>query len=168
MNLIKLFLLGACGYLLAALYDIALLYKKTWLVRLLYAGFFLTGLPFVFFFFLHTSPHPVALQVVLLLMMGFFLLLTIYSVLLELPLHGDGTLYTKGTYSICRHPGFLWYSLFTLLTASYFWYAPLAWVCLGYICCNLALITLEDVVLFPRMFTQYETYKKTTPFLIPF
>ncbi len=76
--------------MLAALYDIALLYKKTWLVRLLYAGFFLTGLPFVFFFFLHTSPHPVALQVVLLLLMGFFLLLTIYSVLLELPCTGTG------------------------------------------------------------------------------
>jgi protein-S-isoprenylcysteine O-methyltransferase Ste14 len=103
-----------------------------------------------------------------LVLMFISLVLTLYSVLLEIPLHGNGTLYTKGTYSLCRHPGFLWYSFFTLLTATYFWYAPLAWVCLGFICCNFALITLEDVVLFPKMFPQYKDYKKTTRFLIPF
>lgn len=168
MNIIKLFLLGACGYLLATLYDIALLYNKNWLARLLYVGFFLTALPFVFFFISFTSPHPTALRIVILVLMFISLVLTLYSVLLEIPLHGNGTLYTKGTYSLCRHPGFLWYSFFTLLTATYFWYAPLAWVCLGFICCNFALITLEDVVLFPKMFPQYKDYKKTTRFLIPF
>ncbi len=154
--------------MLAALYDIALLYKKNWLVKILYTGFFLTGLPFVLFFFLYPSPHSLIVKVVLLVLMGSTLLLTLYSVLLELPLHGDGTLYTKGTYSLCRHPGFLWYSLFTLLTATYFWYAPLVWVCLGYIGCNFLLVVWEDTVLFPKMFPQYAAYKKTTPFLIPF
>ncbi|MEA4864191.1 MAG: hypothetical protein VB088_02195 [Sphaerochaeta sp.] len=168
MDIIKLFLLGACGYLLAALYDIALLYKKTWLARLFFAGFFLTFVPFIFFFILYQSPHAVGLRVLLLVLMGLFLLLTLYSVLMELHLYGDGTLYTKGTYSLCRHPGFLWYSFFTLLTALYFWHAPIVWVCIGYIICNFALIMLEDVVLFPKMFPEYKAYKKTTPFLIPF
>lgn len=154
--------------MLAALYDIALLYRKPLLARLFYAGFFLTALPFVFFFFSYDSPHrPFILQVILLALLAISLLLTVYSVLLEIPLRGDGSLYTKGTYHLCRHPGFLWYSLFTLLTATYFWYAPLTWVCLGFIACNFALIVLEDAVLFPKLFPQYDDYKKTTPFLFP-
>ena len=79
MDIIKLFLLGACGYLLAALYDIALLYKKSWLVRIFFAGFFLTFVPFIFFFILYQSPHAVGLRVLLLVLMGLFLLCLYWS-----------------------------------------------------------------------------------------
>ncbi len=170
MELIKLFLLGASGYLLAALYDIALLFRKYRLSRILYAGFFVTALPFVWLFIQHRSPHSSLVTVLLLLLMGISLLLVVYSVLLEIPLKKSetDTLYTKGTYRLCRHPGFWWYSFFTLFSAVYFWYAPIVLVHFGFILCNFLLVVLEDFVLFPRMFPQYGEYKKVTPFLFPF
>lgn len=168
MYLIKLFFLGAAGYLLSGLYDLALLYKRPLLARCLYPGFFVTAIPFVLFFCSFQSPHTPVIQAFTLACMALFLALTVYSVLLELPLRGEGGLYTKGTYALCRHPGVLWYSIFSLLTASYFWYAPLVWVCLGYIGCNIALVVFEDTYVFPRLFPQYTDYKNQTPFLIPF
>jgi protein-S-isoprenylcysteine O-methyltransferase Ste14 len=93
----------------------------------------------------------------------------IYSVLLEIPLKSDksGSLYTGGTYTICRHPGFLWFSFFNVSASLFFWYTPITLVLAGYTLCNFALVTIEDRVLFPKMFPQYGEYKKTTPFLIP-
>jgi hypothetical protein len=40
-------------------------------------------------------------------------------------------------------------------------------ILVGYTLCNLALVTLEDQVLFPKMFPGYGAYKNTTHFLIP-
>lgn len=170
MDLIKLFLLGASGYLLAALYDIALLYRHFTLSKVLYLGFFVTAVPYPLFFMQFTSPHTLLFSIVLIIFMTLSLILLIYSVLLEIPLKADksGDVYTKGTYKICRHPGFLWYTAFNLCTALYFWYAPITMVLLGYTFCNLILVTLEDLVLFPKMFPTYREYKKTTRFLFPF
>lgn len=155
--------------MLAALYDIALLYKHHLLSRVLYLGFFVTALPFPFLFYTYQSPFSTPFKIVLIFGMGASLLLLIYSVLVEIPLkgHADGTLYTKGTYAFCRHPGFWWYTIFTLCVIVYFWYAPIVLVGFGFIACNFLLIVFEDVILFPRLFPQYGEYKKTTPFLIP-
>ena len=170
MNLIKLFFLGVSGYFLAALYDIALLYKRTALSRVLYVGFFVTALPFIFLFSGYTSPHTPLLQGLLILGMVLFALLLIYSVLLEFPLRNKtpGSLYTQGTYSLCRHPGFLWHSTFSLCAALYFWYAPITLVVAGYVLSNFLLVLWEDKLLFPKLFPSYEEYRIITPFLNPF
>lgn len=170
MELIKLFLLGASGYLLAGLYDIALMYKKILISKVLYLGFFVTALPFIFLFIQYSSPHSLLIRILLLIGIFVFLLLLIYSVLLEIPLKSkyEEGLYKGGTYSICRHPGFLWHAACCILCALYFWYTPISTMLLGFIICNFVLIIVEDVLLFPRMFDSYGDYKKTTPFLIPF
>ena len=58
MELIKLFLLGATGYLLAGLYDVAIVYDKPLVRKLLYVGFFLTAVPYPVIFFTWVSPFP--------------------------------------------------------------------------------------------------------------
>lgn len=169
MEFFKLFLLGASGYLLAALYDVALLKGYYRISKLLYLGFFVTALPFLFLFSRFESPHHPTFKVLLMLIMAANAALLIYSVLVEIPLKSNksGSLYTGGTYTICRHPGFLWFSFFNVSASLFFWYTPITLVLAGYTLCNFALVTLEDRVLFPKMFPQYGEYKKTTPFLIP-
>lgn len=56
MELIKLFLLGATGYLLALLYDVAVLYTKPLLQKILYVGFFVTAFPYPLLFVAYDSP----------------------------------------------------------------------------------------------------------------
>ncbi|MGH0053860.1 MAG: hypothetical protein ACQ5SW_10765 [Sphaerochaetaceae bacterium] len=169
MEFFKLFLLGASGYLLAALYDIALLLRYYRISKVLYLGFFVTALPFFFLFSRYDSPHSPIIGIILILFMVVSAGLLIYSVLVEIPLKNkeQGNLYTGGTYKICRHPGFLWFSLFNIFVSLFFWYTPITLILAGYTLCNLALVTLEDQVLFPKMFPGYGAYKKTTHFLIP-
>lgn len=76
--------------------------------------------------------------------------------------------YTGGVYSLCRHPGVLWFAGLS--------------VCLWGICGDLRsglfflLVTVgdilyvvyQDIIIFPRTFSNYSEYKQTTPFLIPF
>ncbi|NLK06317.1 MAG: hypothetical protein GX315_08120 [Spirochaetales bacterium] len=170
MNLIKLFFLGVSGYFLAALYDIALLYKRTALSRVLYVGFFVTAIPFVLLFSQYGSPHSAWLKSILILLMIGSALLLAYSVLLEFLLRNKtpGSLYTQGTYRICRHPGFHWHFFFSLCAALYFWYAPITLVVAGFVLSNFLLVLWEDKLLFPKLFPTYGEYKKTTPFLNPF
>ena len=73
--------------------------------------------------------------------------------------------YTKGVYSISRHPVMLWFaglylSLWGLtnnLNAGTFYIAMI----IG----NLLYVIYQDVYIFPKTFTNYKSYKETTPFL---
>ena len=103
-----------------------------------------------------------------------FLFLLIFSVLLEIPFsttyrgQGPRRLITSGTYSLVRHPGFLWLAFLhlslvlasgskLLLAAFPFWTIM-----------NGILVTLEDRVFFPAIFgDQYRDYRRQVPFLIP-
>ncbi|MDD4220687.1 MAG: hypothetical protein PHR10_10980, partial [Sphaerochaetaceae bacterium] len=69
-------------------------------------------------------------------------------------------------YSISRHPGFLWYTAINILFSIYFWDCRITLLCAGLCLDNLILITVEDKILFPRMFPEYQEYKKQTPFLL--
>lgn len=169
MSLIKLFIIGATGYFIAGLYDLSILHCKTLLVKVFYAGFFITAIPYPLLWMNYASSHSSFLQNIII---GFILLITlllIYTVLLEIPLHtnsGKVELYTSGFYRISRHPGFLLYSTINVLIALYFWDIGVLFLCLGLIICNLLLIITEDYYLFPRMFSEYTAYKKETPFFI--
>jgi protein-S-isoprenylcysteine O-methyltransferase Ste14 len=100
--------------------------------------------------------------------------LTSYSTLIEIPLAmqrdpqaDHSSIYQKGTYALCRHPGFLWLivdltgvvilanHLSTLVMA-------ISWVVL-----NFAVILVQDRIIFPRQFPAYRHYQHTTPFLLP-
>jgi protein-S-isoprenylcysteine O-methyltransferase Ste14 len=168
MGLIKLFIIGATGYLLSGLYDVAVLYDKYLLKKGLYCGFFLTAVPYPIMFLTLYSPHGTGVIILLLLLIALFAALLTYSVLIEIPRSSNtnGMLYRGGTYSFSRHPGFIWYTVVNILIAVYFWDIGVALVCAGFIVCNLVLIAIEDSVLFPRMFAEYGEYRKETPFFL--
>lgn len=168
MGLIKLFLIGATGYLLAGLYDVAILYDKPLVRKLLYVGFFITAVPYPVIFFTRVSPLPgFAAWIVFPLVIPFALLL-VYSVLVEIALHSgsSGKLYRGGTYKISRHPGFIWYTVINMLVSIYYWNYHVTMLFLGLTLCNLVLITVEDRILFPRMFDEYREYRRSTPFIL--
>lgn len=72
---------------------------------------------------------------------------------------------TDRMYKLCRHPGVLFFILL---------YLDL-WLCMGMdlpgmamLCIlNLLLAAFEDIIVFPRVFSRYDEYRKTTPFLVP-
>lgn len=75
--------------------------------------------------------------------------------------------YTEGVYALCRHPGVLWYSgmylsIWGIMTSWKVFFSVMI-----YIGWNIVYIILQDKIIFPRTFTDYEEYKKITPFLIP-
>ncbi|HKM05719.1 MAG TPA: hypothetical protein VJ869_01915 [Sphaerochaeta sp.] len=168
MELIKLFLLGATGYLLAGLYDVAILNDKPLLRKFLYSGFFITALPYPVIFFSWVSPLPGFIAWIIFAFVIVFALLLVYSVILEIALFSgsSGKLYQGGTYKISRHPGFIWYSIINVLVSIYYWNYRITMLCIGFILCNLLLITIEDRIFFPKMFAEYEEYRKNTPFFL--
>jgi protein-S-isoprenylcysteine O-methyltransferase Ste14 len=168
MELIKLFFLGALGYLLAGFYDIAILYGKNLLKKVLYIGFFITSIPYPVIFFTYNSPLSIIARWVIIPLIVMFGLLLIYSVLLEIYFFAgkNGGLYQGGTYSISRHPGFIWFTMINLLVGIYFWNFHITLLCIGFTACNLVLIIVEDLILFPKMFPEYKEYRKKTPFFL--
>jgi len=171
MEFIKLFIVGSIGYFLSGLYDVAILYDKSILKRILFLGFFITGVPYIFLPFLVTSPLPPIVLLLFVPLILLFLWLLLYSVFFETQKNNNGTssqLYQKGTYGFSRHPGFLWYTAINCLIAIYFWDFRVALLCLGFTLCNFILIFIEDVLLFPRIFLEYREYKKQVPFLLSF
>jgi protein-S-isoprenylcysteine O-methyltransferase Ste14 len=168
MEIIKLFLLGATGYLLAGFYDVAILYGKKLLKKILYIGFFITSIPYPIIFYIYKSPLSILAQWVIIPLIVMFGLLLIYSVLLEISFFAgkNGGLYQGGTYSISRHPGFIWFTMINLLVGIYFWNFHITLLCIGFTACNLVLIIVEDLILFPKMFPEYKEYRKKTPFFL--
>ena len=100
--------------------------------------------------------------------------LLIYSLFLEIPFTAaylrDGAgagMVTTGTYALVRHPWMLWYTLtlVSLLLVTHSWVllvAAPAWVAMGVI-----RVVVQDRVVFPRMFADYEQYRHQTPMLVP-
>ncbi len=104
-----------------------------------------------------------------------FLALLIYTLFFAIPFdstyvyQSEGRLaYTKGMYSVCRHPGMLWF-LGLYICLSVLTYNPIGiWFYGLMILGDLFYIIYQDYYIFPLTFVNYAEYKKTTPFLIPF
>lgn len=101
------------------------------------------------------------------------LALLIYSLFIETAAaapdsSGDmRTAVTEGTYGLSRHPGFLW---FICLQFSINWLCGRAEVIIIGMTLSImdyVLIVLEDTWIFPRLFSNYEEYKKSVPMLFP-
>ena len=100
-------------------------------------------------------------------------LFTIYVVFVEIPLLqrllnlSSSALVRCGTYATCRHPAFWGILLFLagtslLIPASTVWFLAATWATL-----ELALVTVQDVWIFPSVFPDYNVYRRETPFLVP-
>lgn len=73
----------------------------------------------------------------------------------------------RGVYALCRHPGVLWFFFFFFfcglaLHSKLFFTGGLI-----FSACNLGYVIFQDIWTFPKTFSDYEEYKKKTPFLIP-
>lgn len=165
---------GCAGFLCYFLYDIN---SITWKNRLL-QKFFLLGTLLVAFSsvgIVAGGSGEVRVRTVLFGIPAlFFFGLLVYTLFFALPFeetyveenHRRKT-YTKGMYALCRHPGVLWFALFYLALALMLGTTrAFADGCL-LTAWNFAYICLQDLVIFPRTFCDYEEYKKTTPFLLP-
>ena len=73
----------------------------------------------------------------------------------------------SGTYSLCRHPGFWWFSIFVAAIGLLRGFSSYLLTILLMIALDLLLILIQDRYTFPTMFHGYADYKKSVPFLIP-
>jgi len=101
-------------------------------------------------------------------------LLLIYSLFLNLPFRrtyltagvGDELVRT-GLYALVRHPGVHWFTVFlfslVLVTRSSLFIiaAPI------FIIIDIALVIVQDKIIFDGMFPGYASYRQTTPMLLP-
>lgn len=103
-----------------------------------------------------------------------FLGLLIYTLFFALPFDEtylkeskERLAYTEGIYSLCRHPGVLWFAGAYLcfwgmsgdLDRGIYFGLMIFW--------NYLYIIVQDLWIFPVTFTNYEDYKRNTPFLLP-
>ena len=103
----------------------------------------------------------------------FFLLLLLYTLFFALPFeetyvsqNGCKT-YDRGMYALCRHPGVLWFTGCYACLWLAFGGMLLLYMAVLYCSLNILYVILQDVVTFPRVFTDYALYKQRVPFLIP-
>lgn len=75
--------------------------------------------------------------------------------------------YRGKMYSLCRHPGVLWYSLaFVFLMIPFS--NPAGWeICVVLVMGNIFYMFLQDLWTFPLIFDDYTDYKRTTPLFVP-
>lgn len=105
---------------------------------------------------------------------SFSFLLLIYALFVNLPFRktyidkgvGD-QLVTTGLYALVRHPGVLWFSLAlgSLLPISRS--SGLLIAVPAFVLLDILLVMVQDRFFFVRMFPGYDSYRKTTPMLIP-
>ncbi len=104
-----------------------------------------------------------------------FALLLLYSVLLEIPLAerrrpaagSERRAFAGGTYALVRHPGFLWFLGLAASLAVLYRTPAVTTPAAAMVLMNLLLVIGEDRWLFPRIFRDWQDYKRAVPFLIP-
>ena len=76
------------------------------------------------------------------------------------------SLCNRGVYALCRHPGF--YSFLLIYIGLYVMYQTetFFWILIVFNIYNFLYIVFQDTYVFPKLFKEYNQYKKTTPFLI--
>lgn len=80
---------------------------------------------------------------------------------------GGRLVYRRGMYALCRHPGVLWYAGFYFGLYWAFGGVPLLTLAVAGTVLDVLYAAFQDVWTFPRMFADYGTYKRETPFLLP-
>lgn len=102
-----------------------------------------------------------------------FLALLIYTLFFALPFEetyvaqAAHKTYDKKMYALCRHPGVLWFAGFYICLWLAFGTKLLLVMAVWFSFLNFCYIVLQDLYTFPKVFSDYEDYKKRVPFLIP-
>jgi protein-S-isoprenylcysteine O-methyltransferase Ste14 len=169
---------GGLGFVMILLYDLAQINGRNRFARTLSSIGYAAVLASIVFPLARLKPAQSPLIVLVLLgaiaALGFALL--VYSVLIEIPLalkrvglnaSGPRRVVASGTYSGVRHPGFLWFALCLAALALLYRHRAMTEIAAGLMLFDFTLIVIEDLLLFPRIFQDYEQYKKNVPFLVP-
>lgn len=106
-----------------------------------------------------------------------FIILLVYTLFFALPFHDTYTYGDKventvstcqtGMYALCRHPGVIWFSGFYFSIWLMFPDPLLLSAAIVFSMLNIAYVVFQDKWTFMRSFSDYDQYKKNTPFLIP-
>ncbi len=97
-----------------------------------------------------------------------FLLLTIYSVVIEVSKNNDDKqLITSGTYALNRHPGVLWLFLYYFFGSFFFADYMILIAGIVFTIVNIIYVHLQEMLIFKHIFENYDEYKKTTPMILP-
>ena len=111
--------------------------------------------------------------IIFLILSVVFLGLLIYTLFFALPFAETYVVqeahktYDKKMYALCRHPGVLWFAGFYFCLWLAFGTKPLLVMAVWFSFLNFCYIILQDYYTFPKVFSDYEDYKKRVPFLIP-
>jgi len=73
----------------------------------------------------------------------------------------------SGMYALCRHPGALWFPIFSLSLALGLGNWELLAAAGLASALNLLYVWFQDRLIFPKTITDYAQYRKSTPFLLP-
>lgn len=74
---------------------------------------------------------------------------------------------TEGIYSLCRHPGVLFFGMFYLFLSIGLGKPFILMAGLLFTGLNLLYVYLQDKYFFPRAFDGYDTYQQHTNFIVP-
>lgn len=112
-------------------------------------------------------------KIPLVVLAALFLGLLIYTLFFALPFKetylSDGLplVCDKGLYALCRHSGVLWMLGFLAMLCFIFSGKHIVCYTITLNLLNLIYVIFQDIYTFPKMFCNYDEYKKRVPFLIP-
>jgi protein-S-isoprenylcysteine O-methyltransferase Ste14 len=170
-------LLGALGFFILYWFDLAAMKKIRYLKQLIWIA---SGSLFVYSLVMVCLKSeriwlPRYLYYIGWVSSPIFLLLLIYSLLLEIPFKSTyaytgagGKLVTTGTYALVRHPGVIWFtffllSLFFITRSKALLIALPIWVFM-----DVLYVVIQDKFFFVKMFgDEYKKYQMEVPMLIP-
>ncbi|MCF2554237.1 hypothetical protein [Faecalicatena contorta] len=177
MKTVEAIIIGTVGFLLYFLYDInSIKWKNSVLQKFFAIGSICVAGSTAWVLVESLSRKIVHPAVCVILGAGslIFLGLLIYTLFFALPFDEtyvkeskERMAYTEGVYSLCRHPGVLWFAGAYLcfwgisgeLDKGIYFISMIFW--------NYMYIIVQDYWIFPATFINYEEYKKKTPFLLP-
>ncbi len=172
--------LCATGFIALALFDLVQIYnKKTLSAIFSIIGYASIVSTVIFLISTHKITYSIetgfALFTLIIKITGaaFFFILLLYTNLIEIglksPYSNSGKRYalSAGTYGLVRHPGFLWFFFSLILLVLIYKDIEFTLFSALIIAMNFILILIEDIILFPRLFNNYQEYKKSVPFIVP-
>ena len=72
-----------------------------------------------------------------------------------------------GVYALCRHPGVHMMILMYLCLYLAFQNETMLFMLIGFNLLNIGYVILQDIIIFPKQFVDYDENKKIVPFLVP-
>jgi len=171
----------AIGFIFLVLSDVAQIGRRRYLSRAcIIFGYGAIVSSFCSLFLAHrVSMHPAFSRMLFTLTAGAGTVLLLYSTVLEIPLIAwlnrnrdtepspERKALTSGTYGLVRHPGFLW-MLFASISFALLYESSVVTVAVAAVnILNFILVCVEDIFLFPRIFSNYDEYRQQVSFLIP-